>query len=110
MVLKTNFFDFQEAIAMANNFFCFDLSKIPFYYVAGLYVGTREWERKELIQPGNYGILLVLHGVVYLSINHHPFTVSKHEFLVVPPFQQAQGFKRGQNTCGSTSFPDGKPN
>lgn len=79
---------------MANNFFCFDLSKIPFYYVAGLYVGTREWERKELIQPGNYGILLVLHGVVYLSINHHPFTVSKHEFLVVPPFQQAQGFKK----------------
>lgn len=79
---------------MANNFFRFNLVKIPFYYVAGLYLGTKEWERKKLIQPGNYGILLVLHGVVYLSIHHHFYTVYKHEFLVVPPFQKAQGFRK----------------
>lgn len=79
---------------MANNFFRFNLNKIPFYYVSGLFLGTQERERKKLIQPGNYGILLVLQGVVYLSVGRHFFTVYKNEFLVVPPFQQARGFRK----------------
>lgn len=92
--VENEFLNFQEGTVMANNFFRFDLSRIPFYYVSGLFLGTREWERKELIQPGNYGILLVLGGLVYLAVNHHFFTVYKNEFLVVPPFQQAKGFRK----------------
>ncbi|MCC6117805.1 AraC family transcriptional regulator [Lactiplantibacillus plantarum] len=76
-----------------NQYFRFHLTKIPFYYVSGLYTGTQDWCRKELIQPGNYGIMVVLRGEVYLQIGQQDYTVRKNEYLVVPPFKSAQGFQ-----------------
>lgn len=77
-----------------NQFFKFNLKKIPFYYVSGIFQGTREWQRKELIQPGNYGLLIVLRGVVYLSIADHDFSIHTNEYLIVPPFKPAKGFRK----------------
>lgn len=93
-------------------YYQFDLHKIPFYYVSGLFVGTQPWLRKKLIQPGNYSLLIVLGGILYLSIDGQYFTVRQNEYLIVPAFKKARGFKKipvGTRYIWVHFFPQEKP-
>lgn len=73
--------------------FKFNLKKPPMFYVCGYLDISEPWMHKAMFQKGNFEVILVLQGKIYLDIEGEQHVINRFEYFIVPPYKHMQGFK-----------------
>ncbi|WP_404821250.1 AraC family ligand binding domain-containing protein [Lactiplantibacillus carotarum] len=78
---------------MEPNLFKFDLTTPPLFFVGGLLEIDSAWRHKPMYQKGNWEIIFVLSGTVYLRIEDHSYTITANHYFLVPPYRNMVGYQ-----------------
>ncbi|WP_010621020.1 AraC family transcriptional regulator [Paucilactobacillus suebicus] len=78
---------------MENKLYLFNLSKLPMFYVSGYLDISSNWQHKHMYQQGNWEIIFVLDGVIYLNIEGQEYEIHKNSYFLVPPYKNMEGYK-----------------
>lgn len=76
-----------------ENTFTFSLEKAPLFYVCGNLVVDSIWRHKYMYQKGNWEVIFVLSGMLFLTIGNTDYQVSEGCYLLVPPYENVKGYK-----------------
>lgn len=71
----------------------FNLQTPPLFYVCGSLDITEKWKHKHMYQKGNYEIIFVLKGMIYIEISGTQHIIKENEYFIVPPYHNMQGFR-----------------
>lgn len=92
--------------------FKFNLATPPMYYVCGYLEINEPWLHKEMYQPGNYELIVLLAGKLSIEIEGSQYVINPSEYFIVPPYKHMKGFKqspRGTKFIWIHFFPETKP-
>ena len=68
--------------------------KQPFkFFKAGHYIANSKWRHKDVINDGDYELFIMLSGDAFIQIDHHNYSLHRHDCLLIPPFRRHVGFK-----------------
>lgn len=96
---------------MAVDLVTFRIKNLPSFYVAGTFEATSPWLHKHLYQPGNWEVMIILEGVMYIDIEGEQYVVKKNQYLLVPPYKNVVGYREcpvGTKTIWVHFFPRDK--
>lgn len=79
---------------MSVDLLSFNLTKLPLFYVAGIFEATSPWTHKHMYQPGNWEIIFVVKGSMYLAIEDKQYVIKANQYFLVPPYQNLVGYKQ----------------
>ncbi|AKP64804.1 helix-turn-helix domain-containing protein [Levilactobacillus koreensis] len=70
----------------------FNLEQPPLFFVCGLFEVSNLWRHKPMYQQGNWEVILVLQGKIFLKIEDVMYTVEQGQCFLVPPYQHMVGY------------------
>jgi len=76
-----------------ENRMTFSLQTPPLFYVCGDLEMNSSWQHKHMYQDGNWEVIFVITGKLYLSIEDEKYCIEQDCFLLVPPFKNIVGYK-----------------
>lgn len=72
---------------------CFDISEPVLHISSGKFSTGPHWMHKHMYHDGNFEIIIVIKGTVYLQVDEQQFEVHESEVFALPPFHQLHGYQ-----------------
>ena len=71
----------------------FSLLTPPLFYVCGNLEINSKWHHKHMYQKGNWEVIFVLSGVLYMDIDGSRYIISQDCYFLVPPYKDISGYQ-----------------
>ena len=82
-----------EVTEMLKKVYNFNIEQPFTFFKAGQFMTPANWKHKTIINDGDFEIMLVISGSIFLDIGGEQFQVNDHECIIVPPYTKHFGYK-----------------
>lgn len=70
-----------------------DISTPVMHISSGKFTAGKKWKHKHMYHDGNFEIIILIKGTVYLQVDNKRFTIHENEVFSLPPYHHIKGFK-----------------
>ncbi|MCH4163151.1 MAG: AraC family transcriptional regulator [Lentilactobacillus diolivorans] len=72
---------------------CFDIREPVLHISSGKFTAGIHWKHKHMYHDGNFEIIIMIKGTIYLQVDNQHYTVQEGEIFALPPYHHLHGYK-----------------
>lgn len=80
-----------------NELTCFNIAEPVLHISSGKFSAGPNWKHKHMYHDGNFEIIIVISGIIYLQVDDNHYEVHESEVFALPPFHHLSGYKESPN-------------
>ena len=70
---------------------CLDISAPAIHLASGRFTAGKYWMHKPMRHEGNFEIIIVIKGILYLQVDDTQYELGEHEVFALPPYHDLHG-------------------
>jgi AraC-like DNA-binding protein len=79
-----------------------DISTPVMHISSGKFTASKNWKHKHMYHNGNFEIIILIKGTIYLQVDNERFTIHEKEVFSLPPYHHISGYK--ESPAGTQYF------
>lgn len=84
---------FTWELKLMKTITCFDISEPVLHISSGKFTAGKHWQHKHMYHNGNFEIIIMIKGTIYLQVDETHYTVHEGEIFALPPYHHLHGYK-----------------
>ncbi|QFR67165.1 AraC family transcriptional regulator [Furfurilactobacillus rossiae] len=76
-----------------NTVSCFSLNAPVLHFSSGKFTAGKNWQHKHMYHEGNFEIIIVIHGKLFLQIDQNKLQITAGEAFALPPYHHLCGYQ-----------------